>query len=199
MKNEKTTEGGLHKRGTAPTDTKTAADEAGKGQNAGGSDPSKADEQAQQQGSSDAAGESGEQQSDKKPEPPKADDKKSKKDDKKKDEDISSIADLLDRAAEEIDKGMGLDYAAVSIAERTKFTPEQVRTELKRRIADKQQALAAGAATQEDPLVFCNVPRAFKLRLNDQTTRNIAAGTTKLPTSWATHWYSVANGVTLVD
>lgn len=46
--------------------------------------------------------------------------------------------------------------------------------------------------------VFVNVPKKFKLTLNNHAVITIEPGAQMMAKDIATHWYSIANGVTIV-
>lgn len=49
-----------------------------------------------------------------------------------------------------------------------------------------------------DELVAVNVPRAFNLRLDYEKVKHVAAGPQRMLRADAEHWYSKANGVTVI-
>ena len=58
--------------------------------------------------------------------------------------------------------------------------------------------VAASVATS-GKTVTVTVPRGFQLRVDDHTVRVIKPGVQEMLEEHATHWYSVANGVTIYN
>lgn len=57
---------------------------------------------------------------------------------------------------------------------------------------------AAEAKAQGEEVVTVNVPRAFRLTLDDRTEVAYHPGAAMMPISHAEHWYAQANGVTIL-
>lgn len=57
---------------------------------------------------------------------------------------------------------------------------------------------SAESAPQGD-YALVTVPKAYKLRLDDHTSREFKAGVQWMPREQAIHWYSVANGVAIFE
>ena len=55
------------------------------------------------------------------------------------------------------------------------------------------------AKVVSDDMVVANVPKAFKLTLDDHTPVNYVQGTVKMPREHAEHYYAVAHGVTILE
>lgn len=56
----------------------------------------------------------------------------------------------------------------------------------------------AKAEQVQDGSVAVNVPKAFKLTLNNFTTVSFQAGPQRMKREHAEHWYSVKNGVVII-
>jgi len=54
-------------------------------------------------------------------------------------------------------------------------------------------------ATEAVKMVTVTAPRGFNLRLDDHTVLAVKAGVQEMPEHLATHWYAVANGVTVYN
>jgi hypothetical protein len=54
-------------------------------------------------------------------------------------------------------------------------------------------------ATEEVKTVTVTAPRGFQLRLDDHTVLTVKPGVQEMPEHLATHWYAVANGVTIYN
>ena len=52
-------------------------------------------------------------------------------------------------------------------------------------------------APETDDMVVVNVPRGFRLSLDDYSQFEFHAGTQTVPREYAEHWYSQAHGVTI--
>ena len=57
---------------------------------------------------------------------------------------------------------------------------------------------AADEVTADDS-VFVSVPKAFQLRLTHEKVLSIPSGARSMPRAHAEHWYSQANGVTILE
>lgn len=158
---------------------------SGDGQNAGGASQGAQDESAQQQQDPSAQEGSGNPEQQKQAAQAEA---------------MQKAADggAFDTAAVEIvEKGLNLEYAVRSISAHFNADEPAVKAAIEERVrvlqAEKQQA-----ASPDDELVAVNVPKGFRLRLDNQIVVPVSAGAQRLPRRIAEHWYAKANGVKLV-
>lgn len=115
----------------------------------------------------------------------------------------SKRAEAARREADEAESlAMRLEQEAASARQQAdKATAEatRARTDANAKRAAATTADSVVQSEQDQDVVIVNVPRAFTLRLDNHTTKDIKAGTQRLPRSQAEHWYSKNNGVTIIS
>lgn len=88
---------------------------------------------------------------------------------------------------------------------KAKFVPDnQAAASKARKTVDPQAVMSRAIAgyksgeEKQEPEVEVNVPKAFKLTDDGHIMHNYSVGRQKMPKSHAEHFYSIANGVTIL-
>jgi hypothetical protein len=114
-----------------------------------------------------------------------------------KPEDVKQALEVAVKAmvdAAEADK-LAADKLAAEEAEAARLAADKLAAEE----AEAARLAADKLAEQDGAKVIVNVPKAFRLTLNDGRTIPYPAGAYGMPVKHADHWYSKANGVTVVE